>query len=151
MAAKRVRDYKAEERRRNELAAERGHRTRAAARHAVKTGKLPSEKPVKPFGPQDAPYRKAGFSSPYTYAKARKDAAGWSRDHSAIVPSSYRPSGRHRSPQAFRGYYDAFVNPETRVSGYNSSQRMRALKSYLRDYEDYTESDVSDEKYPGSD
>jgi len=151
MTAKRVRDYKAEERRRNELAVERGHRTRATARYAVKTGKLPSEKPVKPFGPQDAPYRKAGFKSPTAYSNARKDAAAWSRKHSNITPSSYRPSSRHRSPYAFRSYYDAFVNPATRVSGYNSSQRMRALKSYLRDYEDYTESEVTDEKYPGSD
>lgn len=106
--AKRQRDYRAEERRRNELARQRGYTTRAAERGA-KTR---------------ADYSTAGFTSHTDYTNARRNAQSWSDLHSHGKASEYNPKFK---PQQLSNYLKAFdVEHDT-------PKRVRhdALKKYL--------------------
>jgi len=74
--AKRIRDYRAEEARRNELARQRGFTTRAAERGAKKR--------------QD--WERAGFASHAEYVAARAKAREWSEKHSQKRASEFKPT-----------------------------------------------------------
>lgn len=92
-----ARDYAREERRRNELARERGFRSRAEQRHKSETERAAEE---------------AGFDSPEEYVYARREASRWSQKHSHIAATKYHPNGREKNPETFGEYYRVFVDPE---------------------------------------
>lgn len=138
------RDYQAEERRRNEIARERGFTSRAQQRTKVKKG-LVSGKPLGPAAPtfirkgfasqkeydksrrQPPIYARAGFTTQKELNAARREAVEWSRRHSHKTVSEYRPTGLHADPIAFRAYYNAFINPDTAVSVIG--KRRRAIEN----------------------
>jgi hypothetical protein len=157
------RDYKSEERRRNELARQRGFTTRAQQRTATRKG-LDYGRPI---GPKQLPYRAAGFASDKAYRQARADAKAWSKKHSSKKVSEYRPSGLHKNPQAFAAYHAAFIDKKSAVSAIGRKARaaaegnlggsgdkgghdLNALQRYLQDYENYDEAEVYDDQYQDS-
>lgn len=161
----RIRNYQAEEQRRNEIARERGYTSRAQQRGKVEKGLVSG----RPLGPAAPLFARAGFTSPAALAKARKEAATWSAKHSQKRVSEYRPKGLHANGAAFRAYYNAYINPATAISVIGKRQRaidngalngifdggptpvaangMNALQNYLLDWEDYDESEVYDSGY----
>lgn len=122
--AKRIRDYKAEEARRNELARERGFTTRAAERGAR----------------ERADWEKVGYGSHREYVQARAQAREWSEKHSQKPVSKFRPSF---TPQQTRNYVDAFrVRPQEKHRSY-----IQKLAEYLHeiDPEEYPDYDPDSE------
>lgn len=125
------RDYQQEERRRNELARERGFTSRAQLRNRVTKG-VAEGRPAKP-----PPYERAGFASASQYKGARKSARAWSADHSHKVESAYDGAAL-RDPASFRAYFDAYVE-----KGNTRAERRAKLKHYLVDVGEY----MSDEDF----
>lgn len=120
--ARRKRDYKAEERRRNELARQRGFTTRAAERGAKKR--------------QD--YKRAGFASHGEYVRERQRAKQWAREHSGQSVSAYPAFA---TPEQVADYLNAFVDTRDHV------EHIHYLSRYLHDNfpEDYPPPD--DDEY----
>lgn len=147
-----ARNYREEERLRNERARALGFRSRAEQRGAIKRGEVPDVKTGKALGPAKPIYVKAGFSSPQAYRRARKEAGKWSDKHSRNIVSKYRPGSKHRSPEAFRAYYDAYVNNRTSVGSgeVDTDERMLGLRWYLMEYEGYDMAQVYDTPYTGT-
>lgn len=121
---KRIRDYKAEERRRNELAKERGFTGRAAERGAK----------------QRSDWQKAGYTSHAQYADARRQARSWSEIHSTKPISKFRPSF---TPQQTRDYIDAFR--VTKNETHNSYIEKLANYLHAADPGEYPEYDKESE------
>lgn len=114
----RVRNYRAEEARRNELARQRGFTTRAAERGA-KTR---------------ADYKAAGYKSHASYAAERSAAKRWSDAHSKQGVSAFNP---RMNPQQTHQYVNTFVHKPT-----SNKDFIRQLADYLHDidperYPDY--------------
>lgn len=121
---KRIRDYAAEERRRNELARERGFTTRAAERGAR----------------ERADWKKAGYASHAEYVQARAQARSWSEIHSSKSVSKFRPTF---TPQQTRNYVQAFRVDKNE----NHSSYIQRLAEYLHELEpeEYPEYDIESE------
>lgn len=107
----RKRDYKAEERRRNELARQRGFTSRAAERGAKKR--------------QD--FRKAGFRSHEGYTRARQKAMTRSAARSKTPATSFFP---RMTAKQFRSHYNVFQKKHT-----SRKEFLRALADELHDRE----------------
>jgi len=86
-------------------------------------------------------YREAGFATDYAYRKARAEAKRWSSEHSRCAASAYDPRGRHRSPKAFREYYNAFVSSATGTHAKTKNPRghILALNRYFNHNRDLTD------------
>lgn len=116
---KRIRDYRAEEARRNELARQRGFTTRAAERGAR----------------ERKDWEKAGYATHKDYVSARAKARSWSELHSQKPVTAFNPRS---TPQQTRDYLSAFrVEKDKKHTAY-----IRDLAKYLHDvdpeaYPDY--------------
>jgi hypothetical protein len=143
--ARRPRDYRREEQRRNELAKARGLRNRYELRKKKDLGEIPKASRVKRT-PADIA-RDAGFPSYSRYRKARRDAAEWSRRHSLKDVSKYTPT---MDATTFRAYYDAFVNKEPGTSFQTLTKGQRttpAIRHFFVDVIRYFTAEEYDERY----
>jgi len=122
-----ARDYRREEARRNELARERGYKSRAEQRHKSETERAAE---------------RAGFDTASEFTAAKREASSWSRKHSHVSATKYRPS---ESPETFGRYYRAFVEPPF---GEHWSSR-DDFRDYMMEDMGYSE-DEFDAKYGAS-
>lgn len=140
----RQRDYRAEERRRNERAKALGFSSRAELRRARERGTIPKAAEIKADPKAAKRFRdltnakRAGFGSYKEYREARANAKNWSDKHSQQRASKYRPS---MTPEQFRDYNRAIIQPWGRR---RTVDDMSALRGWLSHY---PEIDVHDERY----
>ena len=114
-----ARDYKAEYARAKELARQKGFKSPYVQKKQVRTGivkvarKGNSYHYYKPnkVNRKEPPFVLAGFDDPASYNQAQKDARKWSNEHSLQVRSRYNNVAK-TNPEAFRHYYDGFVNKD---------------------------------------
>ena len=147
--AKRTRDYRAEEARRNQLAKSRGFTSRAQQRRALRTGAwVPvrkSDKPRAPIvytaSPTPPPTltRKPGSSN---LARLRRESQEWSSKHSRVDASKYDP---RFPPERVRKYHAAFVDDATRA--YRIENGLYSLRDYLVDELGYYTDAEFDDRY----
>lgn len=148
--AKRLRDYKAEERRRNERAKAAGFTSRAQMRGKLRRGEAVVGRdragrivPAVAQGPTRPEWAKAGYSSERMY-KAERDASRlWSKRHSHKPTSKFLP---RFTPEQSSAYYDAYVNPDTRAA--KIVNELESLRHYLVDVMGfYTQEEFDDLPY----
>lgn len=111
----RQRDYKAEYRRRQELAKERGQGTYANQRKNLSTGKAKLVKgkvvatPTSSFKKSDPAWKKAGASDAAEYMEMKKEIKTWMKTHSKNA-RSFLTADELKNPELMRAYYDAYVS-----------------------------------------
>lgn len=74
----------------------------------------------------------------------RRASAKWSRAHSRVVQSRYKPEFQGRKLQR---YYDAYVNPETRANRIENG--LASLYTWLVEEEEYYTPEEFDTQYRG--
>lgn len=119
MAAKRKRDYKAEERRRNELARERGYRNRAQQRRAIEKGEMSPLDPERVRSPKtvSAQAKRLFQTNDFIRLTSALDPRDMAQDWSGIFARSeqaeYNPERAAElgvsEREYTRAYLDAFV------------------------------------------
>lgn len=126
MAAKRVRDYQAEERRRNEIARAQGFTSRAQKRTVLRKAK---EKKIDlPPGILDVTH-------------LRQSASSWSMIHSKVDASRYDPSFSILRTIQYSKAYDVDTADKTKA------RRKRDLRNYLTDYYQDEYPDATDKEF----
>lgn len=162
--AKRVRDYKAEEARRNALAKARGFETRAKQRRAIETGKTAAIRPTSLRSPKTIAAQKfrLGFE---TKGIERKEtilptfgnrfspsqrAEDWSdiyaRSSAAQYTPDERPSGMSKEEYT-DAYLAAFVRGEERYVTVRRSGGSEALRHWFVDVVGYMTADEYESRY----
>lgn len=123
--AKRQRDYRAEEQRRNELARQRGYSTRASERGARQRGD----------------YVTGGYASHAEYLKARESAQSWSDLHSKDIKSRFNSRWKADRVREYENAYDVTAADRRKTA------RLNKLAAYLHKHypEDYP--DVTNKKF----
>lgn len=142
--ARRKRDYKAEERRRNELARQRGYKSRAAQRYAIETGRAPALQPSRVRKPTRT------VKTPRLDSGALDRAYDWSALHGGTQIARY--DYRNARPgvtkgQYLKGYLDAFVEGPQRYRAVRHSGGSRALERYFVDITGYYTADEYETRY----
>lgn len=165
--AKRVRDYKAEEARRNALARERGFTSRAQQRNRIETGKFPALQPKRvrsvktkraqsrylshaPIVDDDNVVPKWGVKG-VTLPVISKDQAcrDWSTLYARSEMAEYRPERAKTLRVTEKEYRDAYFNAwasgdyyATRYHGGSDS-----LRYWFVELNDYYQAEEYDDRY----
>lgn len=121
---KRIRDYRAEERRRNELARQRGYTSRAAERTVRRKAKVAGI----PLGRQPIKRTAALTQLQEALSDVRFSAQSWSDLHSHKDVSRYDPSFSDQRTRDYAAAYDVDKKDKTK------RQRKNALARYLTTY-----------------
>jgi hypothetical protein len=145
--AKRRRDYRAEEARRNARARELGFSSRAQMRRALREG-LPVARgkggriEARAQGPALPEWAKGGYSSKESFSRERREAARWSAEHSRRQTSEYTPK---LTAYQTHKYHQAYVNPATKAS--RAENDLFSLQEYLVDTMGYYSEAEFDDRY----
>lgn len=166
--AKRSRDYRAEEARRNQRAKALGFTTRAQLRRAQKYGYKPPRKTANPrspivplLGQPIRPRDLAQFTAKATrkppakpvgggalpgtggrLQRLRRESQAWSNRHSRLDTSRFDPSF---PAERVRRYHAAFVDPDTRA--WKIENGLDSLRDYLVDEMGFYDDIEFDERY----
>lgn len=164
----RKRDYKAEERRRNELARARGFKSRAAQRHAIETGKVKALAPSRMKNPRTviaqqrlrAKERPSAFDIIYDTYSDEQRAAEWSSLFARHESGRFDYDGdteTAKSKQQFiakygkdayvQAYISAFVRGEGRYQRARNRGGSQPLRFWFVHVTGYLTSNVYDERY----
>ena len=142
--AKRTRDYRLEEQRRNAKARELGFTSRAQMRRALRQG---TWTPVRASSSPRS--RIVGSATPpptrpeiNTLAKLRRESREWSNKHSRVPTSRYNPD---MTAAQVRAYHAAYVDDDTRA--YRIENGLDSLRAYLVDEMGYYTDDEFDDRY----
>lgn len=118
--ARKPRDYKAEERRRNELARQRGFTSRAQQRRAIETGKIPALQPKRVRSPKTVEAQKRRVRPPKARGPIQTDFNGytipveqqakdWSTLHARSEIAQYRPEEAAKLGVGKKAYTNAYM------------------------------------------
>lgn len=143
--ARKARDYRAEERRRNERARAAGFTSRGQQRRAIASGK------AAPLNPKRTEWFKAGFKSLRAYKRAVDDSEDWSAAHARHSIAEYNPDEYEPDiPAAVytKAYSDAFVYGPERYANVRHSGGSDALFHFLVEVTGYLSAKEYDDKYP---
>jgi len=164
LAGKRVRDYAAEERRRNQLARERGFTSRGAQRHAIERGQFAAIRPNRLRKPQSIEAQKfllgdrtkgierkdtvlPQFGSRFSDAQRAED---WSDIYARSAAAQYTPDERPEG-MSKREYTDAylaaFVRGDERYVNTRHSGGSEALRHWFVDVAQYMTADEYESRY----
>lgn len=161
--ARKARDYKAEERRRNELAKARGFTSRAAQRRAIEKGAAPALAPTRLRKPSVIAAQRARSAPPKDRAPIKDSLQGYplpsreqrARDWSALFAGTemaqYRPERAKELGVTKKQYTDAYLRAF--VQGDSAYHRVRYyggsedLRYWFVELNDYFEAEEYDEKY----
>jgi hypothetical protein len=150
--ARKARDYKAEERRRNELARSRGYSSRGQQRRRIESGKAPAIRPelIRKESTREAQRRYHRENSiTVGYPSKYQRAQDWSDLHAKHWSATYRPEERPKGmtiSQYTDAYLKAFVTGPERY--YEARQTgSEALRYWFVDVAEY----LSDEDYNDAD
>jgi hypothetical protein len=173
--ARRPRDYAAENRRRNELARQRGFTSRSAQRRAIERGEFPAVNPSRirsertrnaqaslASRPSSAPrgstgsksdrLHAAGFRSDYHYRQVRNENFDYDALHAHRQIAKYDPEvnapGTDRYVYAM-AYYQAFVSGPERYAVVRRSGGSEYLRRYLVDITHYYTANEYEVNYGG--
>ena len=165
MAAKRVRDHKAEQARRNELARQRGYTSRAQQRRAIETGKAKPLAPKAVRSPKTIAAQKRRIAaatqgqehkakeSDVLFNTSRPDAEraqDWSdlfaRSNMAKYDPDNRPKGVSREAYT-KAYMAAFVEGPDRYKLVRHSGGSDALRAWFVDMNGWFQADEYETRY----
>lgn len=162
--ARRARDYKAEEARRNALAKERGFTSRGQQRRRIETGKAPAIQPYRLRKPQtiEAQKFRLGSATKGVESKGsnlpvfgsrrgdRERAEDWSDIYARSVAAQYLPDERPQgmSKAAYTdAYMAAFVTGSERYVEVRRSGGSDALRHWFVDVIEYMTADEYESRY----
>lgn len=162
--AKRQRDYRAEEARRNARARERGYSSRGQQRRAIERGKIAPLAPKLVRSPrtiaaqrerekrerrETTSWYKAGFTSERKYRSAKDASIDWSALHAGTHIAEYDPDNAPGWTKAAytKAYYDAFVSGPERYKAVRRSGGSAALYHYFVVVTEYYSPDEYETRY----
>ena len=162
--ARRQRDYKAEEQRRNQLARERGYSSRAQMRRAIESGSTAAIRPTALRNPRTIEAQKFRLGSE-TRGVERKgttlpsfgsrispeqSAEDWSDIYARSAAAQYspddRPDGMSKAEYT-EAYLAAFVRGEERYVNVRRSGGSEALRHWFVDVVGYMTADEYESRY----
>lgn len=157
--ARRVRDYAAEQRRRNELAKSRGYTSRSQQRRAIEQGRRAPLRPDLIRSPRTVEaqrIRQARIDADLKLFGQYAENERWAKAHAVRHIGRFDPreqsEGGNRlpgvSPEAFsQGYNEAFVNGPLKYRSRRNRGGSRALRRYFVDLTGHFTADEYEARY----
>lgn len=168
--ARRQRDYKAEQQRRNELARARGFSSRGQQRRKIERGIIPPIAPQRVRSPKTISaqrqresrerqatswWGKAGFTSERQYRTARDRSEDWSALHAGTRIAQYEYEDNAvpgvTKAEYTKAYFQAFVSGPERYAAVRKAGGSAALRRYFVDITGHYSPDEYEARYgPGN-